>query len=274
MPASGRIVLLATFLTLAPAAARAQVAESAPTEPPVAAPALPEIEDPRPVEAKTACASGRIDEGIEILARLFAEANEPIWVFNQGRCYEQNGRTEAAILRFREFLRLARAQPADEQRAEAIRAAEEHLAALEKDQHGAAAPAPAPLALAATIVDEGAEQRERRAARYRAGALGCAALTAAGVATAVVFGLKTRAEERAVRAKVDGGGILQSELTARRTAGERDETLQWVGYGVAGTSLITGAVLLLLGREQPSGAPLVAPLVDQRAAGAALSVRF
>jgi hypothetical protein len=63
--------------------------------------------DPREASAKEACATGRVAEGVDLLARLYTETNKPIFVFNQGRCYEQNGRMEQAIQRFREYLRLA-----------------------------------------------------------------------------------------------------------------------------------------------------------------------
>jgi hypothetical protein len=63
--------------------------------------------DPREATAKEACSTGKVDEGAELLAKLFTETANPVFVFNQGRCYEQNGRMEQAIQRFREYLRLA-----------------------------------------------------------------------------------------------------------------------------------------------------------------------
>ena len=42
--------------------------------------------DPRVGEAKTACAAGDLQKGIRLLAELYTATNDPIWVFNQGRC--------------------------------------------------------------------------------------------------------------------------------------------------------------------------------------------
>ena len=57
-------------------------------------------------------------QGIAILAQLYTETRAPAFVFNQGRCYQQNGQLEAARLRFAEYLRIGRGEPpADIQRA-------------------------------------------------------------------------------------------------------------------------------------------------------------
>ena len=40
--------------------------------------------------ARKACLSGDYSKGVAILADLFVETREPIYVFNQGRCFEQN----------------------------------------------------------------------------------------------------------------------------------------------------------------------------------------
>jgi hypothetical protein len=56
-------------------------------------------------EAKAACAAGDVDRGIRLLATLYADTNDINWVYNQGRCYQQNERPEEAIGRFEEYLR-------------------------------------------------------------------------------------------------------------------------------------------------------------------------
>jgi hypothetical protein len=56
-------------------------------------------------EAKKACAVGDVSKGIDILAELFVESNRFVFVYNQGRCHQQNGHWEKAINRFEEFLR-------------------------------------------------------------------------------------------------------------------------------------------------------------------------
>ncbi len=58
-------------------------------------------------QAKKACLSGEYAKGVSILADLFVETNDPTFLYNQGRCYEQNVRYVEAAERFREYLRKA-----------------------------------------------------------------------------------------------------------------------------------------------------------------------
>jgi tetratricopeptide (TPR) repeat protein len=58
--------------------------------------------------AKKACLLGEVEKGSEILADLFVETNDPTFIYNQGRCFEQNGKNEQAILRFKEYTRKAK----------------------------------------------------------------------------------------------------------------------------------------------------------------------
>jgi hypothetical protein len=237
--------------------ARAQEGAGAPAPAPAPAPE-PTLPDRRPVEAKAACASGRVETGIEILGRLYAETNELMYVFNQGRCYQQNGLTDPAIQRFREFLRSARSLPEPEQPADAIRAAEGHLETLEADRdRAAAAPVLAPslpslppaggeapigLTAAPTETPAGADHRRL----YRVGTIACGVLAAAGIGAGIVFGLEARRQERAIEREAASGGIDGQVLMSRVRAGNRDQTLQWVGYAVGTASLAAGAVLLYL----------------------------
>lgn len=74
-------------------------------------------------QAKTACLSGDYVKGVSILAEMFVETNNPVHLFNQGRCYEQNVRYVEAAERFREYLRKDQDIPA------AVRAnVEKHIA--------------------------------------------------------------------------------------------------------------------------------------------------
>jgi tetratricopeptide (TPR) repeat protein len=57
--------------------------------------------------AKRACLSGDYLKGVSILAELFVDTNDPTYLFNQGRCYEQNVRYLEAAERFKEYLRKA-----------------------------------------------------------------------------------------------------------------------------------------------------------------------
>ena len=54
--------------------------------------------------AKRACLVGDVDKGVGILADLYVDTNDPTYLFNQGRCFEQNGKYDQAVLRFKEYL--------------------------------------------------------------------------------------------------------------------------------------------------------------------------
>ncbi|HSY38574.1 MAG TPA: hypothetical protein VLA79_03570, partial [Polyangia bacterium] len=71
-------------------------------------------QDARELQAKEACLGGHPDKGIELLAQLYAETNDPTYIYNQGRCFEQNGRATDAVTRFREYLRKAQNLAPDE----------------------------------------------------------------------------------------------------------------------------------------------------------------
>src|ERR1019366_5285996 len=58
--------------------------------------------------AKKACATGDFAKGVDLLADLFVDTNDFLWVYNQARCYQQNNRWEQVISRFREYLRKAK----------------------------------------------------------------------------------------------------------------------------------------------------------------------
>jgi hypothetical protein len=67
--------------------------------------------------AKKACLVGDVEKGVDILADLYVSTNNPTYLYNQGRCYEQNGKNDLAILRFKEYLRKANGLPAADEAA-------------------------------------------------------------------------------------------------------------------------------------------------------------
>jgi len=77
-------------------------------------------------QAKKACLSGDYVKGVSILAELYVETEEPTYLYNQGRCYEQNVRYVEAAERFREYMRKARRMTAKEKAD-----AEKHIAECE-----------------------------------------------------------------------------------------------------------------------------------------------
>jgi hypothetical protein len=73
-----------------------------------------EDQDTRAKAAKKACLLGDVEKGADILADLYVETNDPTFIYNQGRCFEQNGKNDQAVLRFKEYQRKAQGlSPAD-----------------------------------------------------------------------------------------------------------------------------------------------------------------
>jgi hypothetical protein len=68
-------------------------------------PSQARAKDPPDTEALKACTTGNVRRGVEILTDLYVHSNDPTYLFNQGRCYEQNHQWQSAIDRFREYLR-------------------------------------------------------------------------------------------------------------------------------------------------------------------------
>lgn len=87
----GTAILLACLLPLA-------------REWPVQARSKNKPEDPE-ILARKACAEGDFRTGVSILADLYVHSKVNTYIYNQGRCYEQNHQWVSAIDRFREYLR-------------------------------------------------------------------------------------------------------------------------------------------------------------------------
>jgi hypothetical protein len=246
-------LVLALVEAIAPPVARAQADEA------------------RSQEARAACAAGQVEKGITLLAELFASTGGINWVFNQGRCYQQNGRAEAAINRFKEYLRRSDVSET-EKRAEAGRFIEELEADLRRarppasssepaasERHpgviegpfpgqtapGARTPLPAPPS-GTDALSVGAESSSYRQDR-RILFLGSAALAGAGLLalTGGIFSsvkVKSLANE-AARWNVSDWNRLAERQQARAN---RYERLQWLGYGVAGLALAGSGLLFYL----------------------------
>jgi hypothetical protein len=57
-------------------------------------------------KARVECMAGDYQAGVRILAEIYAETRDANLIYNQARCFEQNGRNEQAVLRFEEYLRV------------------------------------------------------------------------------------------------------------------------------------------------------------------------
>jgi hypothetical protein len=239
--------------------------------------------------ARKACLSGDYAKGVEILSDLFIDTRDATYIFNQGRCFEQNGRCEDAITRFREYLRKA-GDISPETRADT----EKHIAECQavlgakpspepaRESAGTSVPqsyapppptvaspspppavaspppfpasAPEPSGLASAAMPAAHPGRG-----LRVGGLVCGVLGAAAIGTGIYF--YTRATYYSD--KVTG---QEHWNPSDEDAGRLAETLQWVFYGAGAAALVTGTVLYWVGwrAAEPSGttaglAPMVGP---------------
>lgn len=189
----GRVVSVAARVLCAfVVVASSGVAASAPNVAPLSA-------DARSTQAREDCLAGRYQSGIDILARLFTETEDPTHIYNQGRCFQQNGRYADAISRFREYMRKARdATPAERAEVEA------HIAECEKrlPEGQGTAPAPPPSApgpFVATLTETSAGPGDERRRQLRMAAVVAGGVAVVALGFGATMGFKTRAVERSTR---------------------------------------------------------------------------
>lgn len=101
----------------------------------------------RDKQARKACLSGDYQKGVSILSDLYIESGDATYLYNQGRCYEQNVRYVEAAERFREYLRKAPKLTAAEQAEveQHIADCEVAIAKTRAPEPVVAVPAPQPL---------------------------------------------------------------------------------------------------------------------------------
>ncbi len=210
--------------------------------------------------------SGDYAKGVSILSGLFADTNDPTYIYNGGRCFEQNGRYEEAILRFREYLRKAK-NASKEDRADA----EKHIAdcqALMGKKDNESAPAASEPGKPPLTAETEAEQGEHVAGEHVTGALDTTvapkpetieqeAPRASGsglrIAGLVSLGVGASALVTAVILNLKANNLaseLESTTTYERSKESSRagyETLGWVGYGVGAACMIGGAALYVIG---------------------------
>ena len=203
--------------------------------------------------AQKACALGDYQKGVAILADLLVGSDDPNYIYNQGRCYEQNSRWEQAINRFREYLRkdasLSDSDRADVERhiaeceealAQAAQATQPVAAAPTPVETPAPAPAPPPVkpevsATPAPPLSDGSQGKGLRVA----GTV-CAAVGLAAVGTGIGLALKT--QDMSSEAQKSGGGTKAQEDQRKSL-----ETWGWVSYAIGAAAIATGAILYIVG---------------------------
>ena len=230
--------------------------------------------DQRELEAKKSCLGGHPDRGIELLAELYAETNDPTYIYNQGRCFEQNGRTTEAVTRFREYLRKATAAAPDE-RAQL----EKHISELESETRApspAVAPSQAPAAAspAPVVVVQspatGVSPERAHHLKILAVVIGSVGVLAVGGGVAMGVHASSLSTEVSNDAKM--GAYSQSKFDS----GERAQTLEIVGYSVGAAALITSAILYYLGADsgQAHETPAVSVSIGAGGVGAGMRMSF
>jgi hypothetical protein len=242
--------------------------------------------------AKTACLAGDYAKGVALLAELYVSSNNDVtYLFNQGRCFEQNGKYEEAIARFREYqLKNSEAGNAPDE------SVDKHIATcqtlLDKQrpaaQTAAAAPAPAsaaPVASAPAVVpaveatpQAVAETVEAVAPATPGRGLRVAGATAAalgvvGIAAGVLLNLKANALAKDLEAANGSSTTLYSRSTESSRTTYR--TFGWVAYGAGAACLVGGAVLYWSGHSQGQNAQVaLLPAFDAGQVGAVLQGGF
>ncbi len=200
-------------------------------------------QDPRVGEAKTACGAGDVQNGVRLLAELYTASGDPIWIFDQGRCFQENDQLTLALTRFKEFLRKSEGTPNED-----IRDAQSYIAEIEaelqRSQSASRNAAPPPAEPAATASTAGA--KPGRGLRY--GGIGAIIVGGAAVATGVVFSVLVKKTANDIESQANQtGGANWSAVSGKYSDGSRYQTLQWMSYGVGAAALIAGGVLCWVG---------------------------
>jgi hypothetical protein len=256
--------------------------------------------------ARKACISGDYAKGVEILSDLYVETNDLTYVFNQGRCFEQNGRYQDAINRFHEYARKLK-DAGKSVDPEVERHIADCQAMLDKQtgappppvappaapvarpaypipptpmpgspvgfpgsEIGAAQATPVPLAVGpqAQLV-QAAPATGTTGAGLRIAGLTALGVGVAGLATGVILNVKANS----LAGNLDRSDTSYSR--SRESTRASYETWGWVGYGVGAACVAGGAILYFIGRSQGQRSQVtLVPIAGSGQAGAALQGAF
>ena len=214
--------------------------------------------------ARKACLRGDVAKGVDLLTDLYIDSKDPTYIFNQGRCYEQNLLYEQALARFREYLvKAPRLSAADRAEVEKRISTCQSYLVPEKSQPPVAeppnpVPPPPPPPIPAATASPAVAQPEATVSSValapanpsrpgtRAAAIVAAAIGGAALVGGVIINVKV---DNMAHDLEKQGAYSRSKESDRKTY----QTLGWVSYGVGAACLATGAVLYLLGRNRPQG---------------------
>ena len=236
--------------------------------------------------AKKACLAGDPAKGVEILAELYVDTNDLTYIFNQGRCFEQNRKYEDAIGRFREYLVKGGSLTAEEKAVaqKRIEACESYLPKNEPAPTVVSPPPPvvstpvvqAPPAQApispevAAVAQQPQPLDDKAGSGLRIAGITVASVGAAALITGVVLNLKVNSMS---------SDLQKPDNFNRDTDSSRKDykTLGWVSYGVGAACVAGGSLLYFLGRRSgrnPVQSVALLPNVAPDMAGAVLTGAF
>jgi hypothetical protein len=239
----------------------------------------------READARRACESGRVDEGARLLGQLLDESKDATYIFNLGRCFEQNDRVDSALAQFRAYLARKEVDAAAAAHARAFIAAHEQPAApanaprpAQRAEPGAVRPTTGTASTATSAASMPASPGKTPGQTWRMAGLASGALGVLGLAGGVYYGLETARLENEKRAALARDEQSQEWFTQHDAKGERAERLQKVLLAAGGVALATGAVSYYLGVRAGIHADATTarayPLLLPGGAGAALGGRF
>jgi tetratricopeptide (TPR) repeat protein len=251
----------------------------------VAFPAFGANREAKEKMARTACLAGDYAKGVTLLSELFVSTNDPNFIFNSGRCYEQNSRYSEAISRFKEYLRVSK-RLSDEDRADVQKHIDDCQDSLEKQaprqltpaleqpasSHSAPTPIVSPEAtppVVATGTSAGTRQPSSKpGSGLRVAGITIAAVGGAALVAGIIFNLKANSLASDLK-KTDG--YTSDKESSRKTY----QTLGWVGYGAGAACVATGAVLYVLGLNSSDGSSVAfVPAFAPGQAGAVVKGSF
>jgi len=231
-------------------------------------------------EARGACLNGDYARGVALLSELFLDFKDPNYIFNQGRCYEQNQQLADAVARFREYVRTTTGDKT---------VAEQHIAECEALLNRSAPPAspppvepvastpqpstPIPPAAPAPRPAADLEQQTTSAppgSRLRVAGVVVASVGVAGLVTGLVLNLKANS----LASSIDPPAHTFDRST--ESTRKSYEAGSWIGYGVGAAGVVAGAILYGIGRAQAGRSTEVAvfPSIASSFAGAAVAGTF
>jgi hypothetical protein len=241
--------------------------------------------------ARKACLSGNYDRGVDILAELFVDTKNPTYVFNQGRCFEQNSMFKEAISHFEEYLRLSGATLSGADRTDAEKHIADCKAHLPEEATAQVAPArafvaplpppagtlPAEPATLSQPAESVAAQKEPLPAHTNVGAglrgsgIVLAAVGVAAAGAGLFFNIKANS-------MVDEWETKPGAYSSGHASTHQKYTsLMWAGYGLGAACVATGAILYAVGlkaRNRPASGVALLPLAGPGQAGALLTGAF